>query len=79
MPGPISDSYKGPPPDAPYVMPWNYGAGPKMCPCGHHEGYHDDQGVCLFRRYDFSKSKRSQPICGCTGLPASCLTPLSEM
>lgn len=79
MPGPVSDSYQGMPDDAPYVPSWNYTHGPKMCPCGHDEGYHDDQGVCLFRRYDFSKSKRKHPVCDCAGLPADCLTPLTDM
>jgi len=38
-----------------------------MCPCGHHEGYHGDGGRCVLTTQ-----------CGCTGLPAECLTPLSE-
>ncbi len=38
MSGPVSDSYQGPPEDGPYVPSWCYGDGPKMCPCGHHEG-----------------------------------------
>lgn len=68
MPGPVSDSYQGPPEDGPYVPSWCYDApGPKMCPCGHHEGYHNDRGECLHARW-FTK-------CGCSGLPAHCLTP----
>lgn len=79
-PGPVSDSYQGSPDDAPYVPPWCYPAGPKKCPCGHHEGYHDDDGVCLFRRYDFSKLKYDpHPICRCAGLPPDCLTPLDQL
>jgi hypothetical protein len=80
MPGPVSESYKGTPDDAPYVPSWNYPNGPKMCPCGHDEGYHADDGVCLFERYDFSKRKaRSHPRCGCTGLPAHCRTSIEEL
>lgn len=68
MPGPVSESYEGPPEDGPYVPSWCYENGPRMCSCGHHEGYHDDEGVCLFRRYDFRKHKpRSHPICSCSG------------
>lgn len=67
MPGPVSDSSKGPPDDAPYVPSWCYKSGPKMCPCGHHEGYHGDSGVCLLWHQ-----------CRCEGLPASCLTPLED-
>lgn len=40
MPGPVSDSSKGPRDDTPYVPSWCYRNGPRMCPCGHHEGYH---------------------------------------
>ena len=36
-----------------------------MCPCGHHEGYHNDGGACLM-----------VAECGCAGLPAECRTPL---
>jgi hypothetical protein len=42
MPGPVSDSSAGPSDDAPYVPSWCYTNGPRMCPCGHHEGYHSD-------------------------------------
>lgn len=69
MPGPISDSHKGTPADAPYVPSWCYPKGPRMCPCGHHEGYHNSAGRCLLE----GKS------CGCTGLPAECLTPIEDM
>ena len=68
MPGPISDSSKGPRDDTPYVPSWCYPAGPKVCPCGHHEGYHDDAGRCLLKNQ-----------CGCEGLPAECETPLDQM
>lgn len=69
MPGPVSDSSRGPSDYAPYVPSWCYPLGsPKMCPCGHHEGYHDDAGVCCMAR-----------LCGCKGLPADCLTPMDEM
>lgn len=64
MPGPISDSHKGTPDIAPYVPTWCYpNSSPKICPCGHHEGYHADNGECLHRG-----------SCGCTGLPANCRT-----
>lgn len=79
MPGPVSDTFGGPPTEGPYVPPWNYTNGPKMCPCGHHEGYHGDDGVCLFRKYDFRKEKRPHPVCTCAGLPADCLTPMEDM
>lgn len=69
-PGPVSDSFMGPPDHAPYVPSWCYRAGPRMCPCGHHEGYHDDAGRCLHAEH-FDK-------CGCPGLPAECLTPMEE-
>lgn len=47
MPGPISDSYKGPGASAPYVPSWCFDPpGPRMCKCGHHEGYHNDAGEC---------------------------------
>lgn len=69
MPGPVSDSYPGPPNHGPYVPHWCYpNSSPKMCPCGHHEGYHNDAGACL---------RRAE--CGCKGLPAECVTPLGEM
>jgi hypothetical protein len=51
MPGPISESYKGPGASAPYVPSWCFDPpGPRMCKCGHHEGYHNDAGVCLCGR-----------------------------
>lgn len=67
MPGPVSDSSRGPSDDAPYVPSWCYPNGPRMCPCGHHEGYHNDDGVCLQRHK-----------CGCSGLPADAETPLDD-
>lgn len=66
MPGPVSDSSKGPSDDTPYVPSWCYAHGPKMCPCGHHEGYHGDDRKCLLSHK-----------CKCTGLPDDCYTPLS--
>lgn len=60
MPGPVSDSSQGPGDDTPYVPSWCYEPdGPRMCLCGHHEGYHSDEGQCLHAHH-FSK-------CGCTG------------
>lgn len=67
MPGPVSDSSKGPRDDTPYVPSWCYPNGPKMCPCGHHEGYHNDAGACLLVRR-----------CGCTGIPDECVTPAGD-
>jgi len=67
MPGPVSQSSKGPGNEAPYVPPWCYKNGPKMCPCGHHEGYHSDAGECLLHHK-----------CGCKGIPTQCVTPLDE-
>ncbi len=51
MPGPVSDSYQGPGEESPYVPSWCYkGNDPPMCSCGHHHGYHNDDGVCLLER-----------------------------
>lgn len=66
-PGPISDSNPGPADDSPYVPSWCYPNGPRMCPCGHHEGYHNDAGECLLHGK-----------CKCEGLPADAFTPLGE-
>lgn len=71
MPGPVSDSHKGTPDHAPYVPSWCYGKGPRMCPCGHHEGYHNDKGACIHAQH-FTR-------CGCTGLPSDCRTPDEEL
>jgi hypothetical protein len=68
MPGPVSESFKGPPDDGPYVPSWLYKNGPRMCPCGHHEGYHNDYGRCILIGE-----------CKCGGLPVDCLTPTEEM
>lgn len=68
MPGPISDSSKGPHSDTPYVPAYCYSKGPKMCPCGHHEGYHNDAGRCLLVRR-----------CRCAGIPPECVTPMEDM
>jgi hypothetical protein len=65
MPGDISKSNPGPPEESPYVPSWCYPNGPKMCPCGHHEGYHNDKGECLLKHK-----------CNCAGLPDNCRTPL---
>lgn len=64
MPGPVSDSSQGPPDDGPYVPRWCFPDGPKMCTCGHHEGYHNDKGACLLAHE-----------CRCTGLPPDGFTP----
>lgn len=65
MPGPVSDSSNGPPEDGPYVPSWCYpGGNPTMCLCGHHEGYHDDDGACLHRN-----------ACKCSGFPEDLRTP----
>lgn len=68
MPGPVSDSHKGTPDGVPYVPSWCYRGGPKMCLCGHHEGYHRDTGECLHAG-----------TCGCTGLPLECLTATEDL
>ena len=68
MPGPVSSSYQGPGDRSPYVPSWCYSKGPRDCPCGHHEGYHNDAGSCLLAGE-----------CGCKGLPPECLTPFEEM
>jgi hypothetical protein len=68
MPGVLSESYSGPPDGSPYVPHWHYKNAPKECPCGHHEGYHDDKGRCV-----------RGAECKCTGLPPECLTPLEDM
>jgi hypothetical protein len=67
MPGPVSQSHKGPGADAPYIPSWCYKNGPRMCPCGHQEGFHNDKGQCLQTR-----------ACKCTGLPPECLTPVGD-
>ncbi len=64
MPGPARRAHPGTPDDAPYVPSWCYRNGPKTCPCGHHEGYHDSGGRCLLRGE-----------CKCVGLPGECRTP----
>jgi hypothetical protein len=68
MPGPVSDSSKGPRDDTPYVPSWCYPKGPRMCPCGHHEGYHNDDGACLLASR-----------CGCIEIPPECVTPIEDM
>lgn len=68
MPGEISITSKGPNPRSPYVPEWCYpNNSPKICPCGHHEGYHNDNGECLL-----------MGECGCKGLPADCFTSSDE-
>lgn len=70
MPGPVSDSFQGTPDDAPYVPSWCYTNGPKMCACGHHEGYHtvdEAGGKCLHAH-----------ACGCAGMPFKDMTPLES-
>lgn len=63
MPGPVSQSYKGPSTVSPYVPSWCFEPpGPRMCVCGHHEGYHGDDGHCVVARYGLGPSR-----CDCTG------------
>lgn len=50
MPGPVSEPSQGPGDETPYVPSWQYPNGARMCTCGHHEGYHNDEGDCLLRR-----------------------------
>ena len=63
-PGPVSDSFGGPGEETPYVPAWCYddrpGGRPLVCECGDHEGFHNDDGVCLRRLK-----------CNCTGLSVS--------
>lgn len=68
MPGSISDSNNGPSDRSPYVPSWCYPKGPKMCLCGHHEGYHNDSGECLLCHE-----------CSCTGMANELKTPIEEM
>lgn len=51
-------------PDAPWVTEDCYPDGPRLCPCGHHEGYHASNGACRFTK-----------DCGCDGLPVESCTP----
>lgn len=69
MPGPVSDTHPGPPEDGPYVPSWCYPRGPKMCPCGHHEGFHAGAGGACLRARE----------CRCAGLPAECFSSDAEM
>ena len=58
MPGPVSDSSKGPSDTSAYVPSWCFDApGPRMCACGHHEGYHGDDGHCVVQRYGSCKCR----------------------
>lgn len=68
MPGEVSRSSRGPKDGTPYVPSWCYRNGPKECPCGHHEGYHNDAGECVLGHQ-----------CHCKGLPPECLTSPDEM
>jgi hypothetical protein len=56
MPGDVSRSNPGPSEDSPYVPSWCYENSPRVCVCGDHEGYHNDDGECLRWR-----------TCGCEG------------
>ncbi len=67
-PGPVSESSAGPFDHMPFVPSLCYPNGPKMCPCGHHEGFHGDDGRCLL-----------ESGCRCAGLPAECRTSDEEM
>lgn len=50
MPGSVSDSYQGSRAEHPYVPAWMYPNGsPKICPCGHHEGFHQAGGLAAQR------------------------------
>jgi hypothetical protein len=70
-PGPVSESSRGPGPDTPYVPSWCYDGGkPPMCSCGHHHGYHGDDGVCNqrhrcgCRKYDGADPDAQSPLGG---------------
>lgn len=49
---------------APYIDRECYPDGPNMCSCGHHEGYHNGRGTCMYGH-----------ICNCVGMPKSKMTP----
>ena len=68
MPGPSSCSSEGPGDRSPYLPAYCYQNEPKMCPCGHHEGFHNSDGKCLL-----------DAECGCPCLPPDCETPIEEM
>ena len=70
MPGEVSRTNPGPGPRSPYVPHWCFpNNAPKICPCGHHEGYHGgDNDLCLL-----------VAECGCGGLPDECKTTDEEM
>jgi len=70
-PGPVSDSATGRQDWHPYVPGYCYPNGPKMCPCGHHEGFHLGPGSKCIHTSRHEK-------CGCTGLPASSYTTNDE-
>jgi hypothetical protein len=73
MPGPVSDSPTGKRDWTPYVPSWCYpNNAPKMCPCGHHEGYHAGVGARCIHANAHDK-------CGCAGLPAECFTTDAEL
>lgn len=63
----VSRSSTGPGENTPYVPSWCYPKGPKICKCGHHEGYHGDAGCLLAQD------------CRCPGMPESEKTPIEEM
>ena len=68
MPGPVSESSEGPPDDSPFVPSWCYPDNePRMCFCGHHEGWHDDLGECAMIG------------CKCPGMPEDQKTSLDDM
>lgn len=68
MPGPVSDSYQGARDHQPYVPGYCYPNGPKVCGCGHHEGYHAGLGgACVAGG------------CGCKSLPAEAFTTDEEL
>jgi len=65
MPGSVSDQSQGPGEGTPYVPSWCFDPpGPRMCACGHHEGYHGDDGHCVRHRW-------SPGDCACTGFAPS--------
>lgn len=67
-PGPVSDSNEGPGERSPYVPSWCYpNNAPRVCPCGHHEGYHADDRQCLLAAE-----------CECPGIPEDRVTPDEE-
>ena len=67
--------------EAPFVPSWCYAKGPRMCPCGHHEGYHADEGWCLLITRSAVRARPGEPsnqAHGTTARPAPAQVPNTE-